>query len=222
MPARIECGHDRPATGRCPTCHRDRVRAARAADPTRHILVLMIQRCHNPKHPRYPLYGERGIVVCEEWRDKETGYARFLEHVGPRPSLKHSIDRYPNNDGNYEPGNVRWATQYQQMGNTRRTRKFVVDGEEKNVSQLGREYGITDLPYRLAHGHTIEQALSTPIGIYRRLITYNGRTLNAMQWSAELGGNSSLVANRLAAGWSEADAVSVPTDKKHRRPRKLA
>lgn len=209
MPPRINCGHVRPDSGRCLECRAQRMRNARKADPTRHILVLMIQRCHNPKHPRFELYGGRGIAVCDEWRDKTNGYARFLAHAGPRPSGKHSIDRI-DNDLSYQPGNVRWATQAEQMNNTRRNRKFVVDGKTQTLTQLERESGLTNLSYRLASGKTIEAALALPVGLNRRLIEHNGQTKNATEWSVALGGCPALVCERIAAGWSEQEAVSTP------------
>ena len=72
-------------------------------------------RCLNPNMPGFKYWGGRGISICEEWRDD---YAAFLAHVGRRPSPKHSIDRI-NNDGHYEPGNVRWATAIEQRHNRR-------------------------------------------------------------------------------------------------------
>ncbi len=79
----------------------------------------MIYRCTNPKFPQWKDYGGRGISVCAEWRNSFTA---FFEHVGPRPSPQHSFDRI-DNDGNYEPGNVRWATRSQQNSNQRRTKR---------------------------------------------------------------------------------------------------
>lgn len=76
----------------------------------------MINRCHRPLHPAFRNYGARGISVCDEWRNE---FARFFAHIGPRPSNKHSVDRI-DNDGNYEPGNVRWATATQQAQNKHR------------------------------------------------------------------------------------------------------
>lgn len=69
------------------------------------VWSTMRQRCSNPKNAKYPLYGGRGIVVCDRWND----FALFLADMGPRPSPRYSIDRFPNNDGNYEAGNCRWA-----------------------------------------------------------------------------------------------------------------
>lgn|SRR6185369_4251683 len=74
--------------------------------------LKMRQRCK-----QNPAYRDRGIVVCEEWQQS---FPAFLAHIGPAPSLKHTIDRWPNPEGNYEPGNVRWATMLEQRHNRRR------------------------------------------------------------------------------------------------------
>src|ERR1043165_874637 len=73
------------------------------------------QRCHNPKNTQFHRYGGRGIRMCDEWR---RDFLAFLAHMGPKPP-GHTLDRI-NNDGNYEPGNVRWATPKQQANNRRR------------------------------------------------------------------------------------------------------
>ncbi len=83
----------------------------------------MLARCENPDHRFYHRYGGRGITVCEEWHD----VTRFIEDIeatiGPRPpdrypsgKVVYSLDR-EDNDGNYEPGKVRWATQSEQIRN---------------------------------------------------------------------------------------------------------
>jgi hypothetical protein len=74
------------------------------------------QRCHNPKYAAFHLYGGRGIRMSDEWR---ADFAAFLAHIGPRPTKAHSLDRI-DTDGNYEPGNVRWATAEEQANNRRR------------------------------------------------------------------------------------------------------
>lgn len=77
----------------------------------------MIERCYDKKCPGFKYYGGRGIKICKEWRKD---FRAFANHMGKKPSPQHSIDRYPNNDGDYEPGNVRWATREQQAKNRRR------------------------------------------------------------------------------------------------------
>lgn len=76
----------------------------------------MFARCYNPKNKDYYLYGGRGIRVCDRWNRFEN----FLEDMGPTWEKGLTIDRYPNNDGNYEPGNCRWATRLQQVQNRRK------------------------------------------------------------------------------------------------------
>ena len=76
----------------------------------------MRRRCRDKNDLSYHNYGGRGIKVCARWDD----FNNFLADVGPRPSRKYSLDRYPNNDGNYEPSNVRWATMSQQGFNKRK------------------------------------------------------------------------------------------------------
>jgi hypothetical protein len=80
----------------------------------------MQRRCHDPRRKYYNNYGGRGIKVCDEWRGPN-GFQAFLDHVGKAPTRKHELDRIDNN-GNYEPGNVRWATRKQNCQNRRKRR----------------------------------------------------------------------------------------------------
>lgn len=85
----------------------------------------MLQRCDNPKTSRYSRYGGRGIKVCERWYCFEDFYA----DMGPRPTRDHSIERI-NNDGNYTPGNCRWATSKEQNHNKSSNRIVEYRGQE--------------------------------------------------------------------------------------------
>lgn len=88
------------------------------------IWLMMHQRCYNEKHVAFKHYGGRGIGIHPTWnRYSETqtpdqAFENFLEHIGPRKSKKYSVDRIEVN-GNYEPGNVRWATAREQAANKR-------------------------------------------------------------------------------------------------------
>lgn len=128
----------------------------------------MISRCTNPKHPAYANYGGRGITVCDRWRYGAgglTGYEHFRADVGPRPSRSHSLDRR-DNDGNYEPTNIRWATNREQSRNQRCTTLVDWNGEKRLFIELCEEAGITTqtVRSRLKRGWPIEAAISTPPG----------------------------------------------------------
>ncbi len=82
--------------------------------PTYQSWRSMIDRCRIITHQAFHRYGGRGIKVCERWQRFEN----FLEDMGERPKGK-TIDRYPNNDGNYEPSNCRWATIQEQLWSRR-------------------------------------------------------------------------------------------------------
>ncbi len=97
--------------------HGDKPKDSSGVAPEYRAWTNMITRCTNPKHNRWQHYGGRGITICERWRNS---YEAFLSDVGRRPSPAHSLDRYPDCDGNYEPGNVRWATGTEQRLNQRR------------------------------------------------------------------------------------------------------
>ncbi len=97
----------------------------------------MLKRCYDVNYKGYYLYGGRGIKVCDRWR---YSFYEFLEDVGHCPADKDSLDRFPNNNGNYEPGNVRWATDKEQSCNRRNTILFEIDGETKSLKDWAKLY----------------------------------------------------------------------------------
>lgn len=118
----------------------------------------VIQRCTNTRNNAFGRYGGRGILVCPRWRKFEN----FLADMGDPPTPQHSIDRI-DNDGNYEPGNCRWATEFEQKRNTRRNRFFTYKGETLCLKDWSRRIGIDDMSllWRIEHW-PLERALGTP------------------------------------------------------------
>ena len=102
----------------------------------------ILDRCTDPKHPAYHNYGGRGITICDRWRDDPWAFAEDIyREIGPRPEgvdkrgrSLYSLDRWPDNDGNYEPGNVRWATSAEQIQNQRKVSTLT-----REVLRLTRE-----------------------------------------------------------------------------------
>ena len=91
-------------------------------------------RCNNESEPAYKYYGARGIQFLYD------SYPEFLEDVGPRPSLDHSLGRI-DNDGNYEPGNCQWETDVEQANNKRNNRFIEAFGRTQTIAQWSRETG---------------------------------------------------------------------------------
>lgn len=128
----------------------------------------MKQRCctTNTNSDMWKKYASRGIRVCDQWKDS---FATFLEDMGPKPTPRHTIDRYPNQLGNYEPGNCRWATYEEQFANKTDNRLVTHEGVTLPVFQWAKRVGIkASVIYgRLRAGWSDEDALTTPVGASR-------------------------------------------------------
>jgi hypothetical protein len=131
------------STGNTKSCGCFRVDSGRAA-LTKHglsstrlyrIWGAIKNRCYNPKDGCFHRYGGRGITVAPEWRHD---FEAFRSGVGDPPTDAHSIDRI-DNDGNYAPGNVRWATPIEQARKTRRSVMVNAFGETKCVSEWAED-----------------------------------------------------------------------------------
>jgi len=102
------------------------------------VWVQMKQRCLNPNNRQWSRYGGRGIKVCARW---ENDFNAFLSDMGEAPPGL-SLDRFPDNNGNYEPSNCRWATKSQQARNTRRNRFLTYNGETFTLTEWAEKLGI--------------------------------------------------------------------------------
>lgn len=127
--------------------------------PTNQAWKNARKRCRNPKNEGFARYGGRGITVCERW----DVFANFLTDMGECPKGM-SLDRI-NNDGNYEPGNCRWATQSTQSRNRSNNRYLEHNGERRVIADWAKAYGLATetLNGRLRRGMTVHEALTTPL-----------------------------------------------------------
>ena len=122
--------------------------------------INMISRCENPNTPGFDHYGGRGIKVCRRWR---SAFTVFYADMGPRPSPDHSLDRI-NVNGNYEPGNCRWATSSEQCRNTRVNKIVTIKGREVTLAEAAENAPVpyNTVLYRLKRGWRVEDAVSRP------------------------------------------------------------
>jgi len=119
----------------------------------------MKARCERPSHKAFAHYGARGVSVCDRWR---SSFECFLADMGPRPP-GHTLDRL-DNSGNYEPGNVRWATPLQQTRNRSSTVLLTLHGVTKSAQEWAAISGLSrSLIYsRLRNGWSDERTLTAP------------------------------------------------------------
>lgn len=135
--------------------------------PTYSSWQRMIDRCTNAKNKHFENYGGRGVVICHRWR---ISFKNFLDDMGIRPDGT-SLDRV-NNDGNYEPGNCRWATRSQQQSNRRVNHLITINGETRTITQWSLVSGISTctISSRIRLGWKHEDAVFMALnqGHYRR------------------------------------------------------
>lgn len=124
----------------------------------------MMTRCNNEHNQAWKDYGGRGIKVCDRWRDPKM----FLEDMGEPPAGM-TLDRYPDHDGNYEPGNCRWATWNQQARNRRDTVMVDCNGSRMALADacelIGSDYELVRT--RMKRGWPANDALTAPVGSKR-------------------------------------------------------
>jgi hypothetical protein len=126
----------------------------------------MKDRCLNANRGDYHRYGGRGIKVCDRWL---SSFESFYEDMGKRPTPKHSLER-ENNEKDYEPGNVKWATPKEQQNNRSSNAVITFMGQQKTIKQWAETMGINyhTLWHRIRiQGWSIEKALLTPAPKHR-------------------------------------------------------
>lgn len=117
----------------------------------------MKSRCFSPSNTSYLNYGGRGITVHLDWIES---FENFYSYIGSKPTPEHSVERM-NVNGNYEPGNVCWATQFEQARNKRNNTFLEYKGEVKIIQDIIRDTGepATTLRRHISNGKTLEETL---------------------------------------------------------------
>lgn len=160
----------------------------------------MRDRCFNPKRVGYKNYGGRGITVCEEWRNDFQpfyDYVSKLEHFGEGG---YTLDRI-NVNGNYEPGNVRWATDAQQRRNRTDNHYIKINGEQMILSDVAKLAGVTasTIYKRISLGADSEQMLSKQKVTAKRY-EINGRQMTMKEITELVGTYESTILSRIKHG----------------------
>lgn len=131
------------------------------------IYKAMIARCEKEYSSIYQYYGERGISVCQEWKNSFQAFYEWSINNGYKENL--TIDRIETN-GNYCPENCRWITMKEQNYNRRNSHKFEIDGVVYGMRELSSKIGISEqlIQSRLDHGWTLDEIINTPKGHRRK------------------------------------------------------
>lgn len=196
--------------------------------------INMLLRCNDPEHQAYPDYGGRGIKVCKDWHTLE----RFIEQLPEGYFPGAEMDRIDNN-GHYEPGNIRWVTRQVNTTNRRTRVNLTLGDKTQSLTEWSKETGISVsvIWSRLnEHGWSVERALMTPpMNKYERMkeahkkrwqghekkppppprkiryVEYFGSRLTLQQLSTLTGISAKLLAKRIfERGWAVERACSTP------------
>lgn len=170
------------------------------------------ERCLNQKSDSYIDYGGRGISICKEWLD----FSVFFKDMGYKPTKGHSLDRFPDVNGNYCKENCRWATSEQQNRNRRDNLKFTYNGEEKCLSELAKELNISKSTLRrwLLSGEKVSPDIKNGIKPKERHISYNGMTKSITQWAKHLNINRNTLYAKIRKGYDLGNVILEPIKKR--------
>lgn len=128
--------------------------------------IGMKARCYGSNPKAIKTYGEKGIKVCERWLHS---FENFLEDMGEKPLGRIELDRI-DTDGNYEPGNCRWATPKTNQNNRGNNVRLELDGETKTLTQWAEELktDASNLTARIKRGWSVRNALTKPVRAHKK------------------------------------------------------
>jgi hypothetical protein len=175
---------------------------AKPKTPEYSAWAAMISRCENKNNVGYKDYGGRGIRVCRRWR---YSFINFLSDLGRKPSPAHSLER-KNNNGNYAPSNVIWATEYVQKRNRRNNVFVTIDGKTKVLEDRAKSLGLT--PGALAYRIKKQLPLQTPS--HKKFIHFRGKSQLLIDWCREYALSYCAIHSRLKRGWTLKAALTTP------------
>ncbi|WP_157968862.1 hypothetical protein [Tropicimonas sp. IMCC34011] len=203
--AKLRTGRSTCCKG-CAALSKNRVtnlRHGQSSSPEYKAWRSMKQRCRNPRAHNYEAYGGRGIDVCDRWFDS---FEAFLDDIGAKPTAEHSLDRI-DNDGNYEPGNVRWATAKAQAWNRRNTTKI----GNKVIAEIAHKARMSPatLAVRLKAGWSMKDATTRPVEDRRPKHRVFGEDLTAAQIAEKYDVPRQRLNYRLRKGMSAEEAIKL-------------
>ena len=186
----------------------------RWATTTYRAWTAMLSRCYNRHAKAFPDYGGRGITVCSRWLES---FDNFLADMGERPRGL-SLERKDNSMG-YSPANCEWATARTQGRNTRRNKKYTLNGETLCLAEWSERAGLAHsvIQGRLRRGWSLERALTEAAlpndGKSKKhavILTFDGVTDTLSGWARRTGIDVSCLARRVKSGWSVERALTTP------------
>ncbi|MCI6457177.1 MAG: hypothetical protein MSA56_05705 [Clostridium sp.] len=165
-------------------------------------------RCYDKNNRNYSKYGQKGIKVCDEWKNNFINFYEWSINNGYTDNL--TLDRI-DTKGNYTPENCRWTTQKIQQNNRSNNKIIEYQNKKYTISELADAF---DMEYnlvadRIRKGWDIDKIINTPKNSNLKLLTYNNETHTLMEWSRITGIERRTISQRLKYGWDIEKALTV-------------
>lgn len=170
-------------------------------------------RCYNSNNQDYKHYGERGIIMCAEWKDEFMPFYNWAIKNGYKENL--TIDRIDVNKG-YFPDNCRWVSMVEQNNNRRNNKIMTFNGESLTIAQWSKKTGVKygDIQNRLRYGYSFEEAINPNFKKIYHYKTKENQELKVL--CDEKGVSYKLVWQRVRLGWDIDKALNTPPRKTHK------